>query len=465
METQFKTIQEASGRWKREGRAYKDQINDWLDIIYIDKKDPEQPWPEETRQDMAAYVLGQIEAYNERGEYEALRELFPPDNDPFNWEGLTECVSQVSILADNRLVVTVGAWHDERRVYLITGNTFALQEGIILFGKSHDKKHFAKVYADKIDISEGWDGPVINTFTPPRTYGEGYVSSAKDGLSEINFEEFGMQQVVVFPDGQQVALASDKGIFVIDKKDAHFIETEEKEEEEAYEEGYTLGHDYPHVDVSPDGKYIIAGSQSSNHLLFELVNGEWTVIATVEPRSSYPNFAMFNYKISDAGQKNDGPQVLLCSCHFSQSAAVALPIKNVTPGFSASGYNADEALNYVDDNRWVMSAAPADWGYSLGCNDGYIWFKGQSGMHAGYLHIGGSVMDIDVSADWKSMAVASYSGQVIVWQCTSVFNGNQLFRHQGNREERRRDDLAITNTAFEDVKRYLFLDGREPMVW
>lgn len=464
MNPQFNTVQDASERWVREGKSYKDQLNDWLDIIYIDKVQPQAPCPEETRQDMADYVLEQIIGHNSNGNYEALRKLFPPDYDPFNWEGLTECVSQVTVLPDNRLVVTIGDWHEDRRVYIITDNSFAQQEDLFMTGKSHDKKYFAKVYPDKITISEGWDGAIINTFAPPASYGE-RAGAVKDGLDALNFEGFDIQQVVVFPSGQQIALASGKGIFVIDGSGAQFIETETYDEDYEEEEGFTLQFAYPHVDVSPDGKYMVAGSQSSSHLLLELINGAWTVVATVEPRSSYPNFAKFNYKIPEAGNENDGPQVLLCSCHFSKSATIALPIKNITPDFFASGYDADDTLNYIDDRKWVFSAAASGWGYSLGCNDGYVWFKGYSGIHAGYLHIGGTVMDIDISADRKNMVVGSFSGQVVIWQAANLFNNNQLFRHAGNKEERRRDDFAVTNTIFQDAKRYLFLKGHAPMIW
>jgi hypothetical protein len=463
----FKTVHEASERWITEGKSYKAKLNDWLDTVYIDKTQPETECPEETRKDMGEYVKEQIVAHNASGQYELLRQLFPPDNDPMNWEGVTECVRQAVMLSDNRVIVTVGDWQG-KRVYVINNNDISLQDNIFMFGKSADKKYFAKVFNDKITITEGWDGAVVKTFHAPKNYGPAFNEKhphIKDGLGKLGLAEFGIEQVVVFPSGGSIALASAKGIFIIDEKGARLIQIEE-DDKIPNEEDFTFNYHYPHIDVSPDEKYIIVGYQSSSHLLLEEINGVWTTVATVEPRSSYPNLAMFNYKVKDQDVENDGPQVLLCSCHLGGGASLSLPIKNVTPGFFASGYDADDTLNYADTKKWVFSAGINDWGYVLGCNDGYIWFKGYNGWQHGYLYVGGTVMDIDYSDDRTKLIVASYSGQVIIYDCgASMFAGPRILRNAKNRHEKRPDDMAITNSCYVDVKRYLFWKGQDPMIW
>ena len=462
----FKTVKEASDRWITEGKSYKDNLNDWLDIIYMDGKQPETPCPEETRKDMSDYVMEQIFEHNKDGKYDELRQLFPPDNDPMDWEGVTEHVSQVAILPDDRLVVTV-ANNQGRRVYIINNNEFTLLKDVFFFGKSADKKFFAKVTLNEITITEGWDGPVVKTLHPPKNYGAAFKErkpDIQDGLSKLNFGEFGIEQIVVFPSGQRIALASQKGIFIIDENGSQFIQTEHDDRIDQ-EEDFTFRFSYPHVDVSPDEKYLVVGTQSSPHYVLEEKEGVWATVATVEPRSSYPNLAKFNYKIEDLGEANDGPQLLLCSCHFSRSASIALPIKNITPGFEASGYNADDTLNYVDERKWVFAAGYNSWGYALGCNDGYIWFRTFDGVQVGYLHVGGTVMDMDFNADRTKMIVASYSGQVIIFDSTTLFIDNQVFRIADNRQEKRLDDYAITNSCYKDVKRYLFWHKTPPLVW
>lgn len=437
-----------------------------MDIIYIGGASPSEPCPEETRKKMSSYVLEKIAEYNESEKYEELRLLFPPDYDPINWEGISNCVSQVSILQDNRLIVNVNEWHKKRLVYIINGNDIQLiEDGIFTFGKSHDKKYFAKVYPDRIDVCEGWDGEIVNTFKPPKDYSKGPSDETKvvGDLSNLNFESMGVQKVVVFPSGSRVGLASEIGVFVLDEKGSQFIQTESLEE---MEDGESLRFDYPHIDVSPDEKYIAAGSQSSPHLVFEDSDGNWTVTATVEPGSSYPNLAKFNYLDQEKDDKlgDSSPQLLLCSCHFSRSASIALPINNITPDFTASGLNADESLEYIDDQRWVFAAGAYNWGWALGGNDGYIWFKNLEGHQMGYLHVGGTVMDIDYSEDRKKMIVASFSGQVIIYGIDDLYS-NGMFRDVVSQNEKRKDKYAITNSAYKDIKRYLFLYDSKPMIW
>lgn len=473
--TNFETIEQASERWITEGKAYKNALNDWLDMIYIDQKQPETECPEETRKDMGNYVKDKIIEFNKQGKYKELRALFPPDSDPMNWENLTpEAVIQIAVLPDYRVVATVEKRDRSKVVYIIQDNTTTVEEGIFMFGRSFDKKYFAKVSEQKIDVVEGWDGPVVASFKSPDTYGEEFQSkhpSIKEGLSQRNFNSMKLQQVVVFASGKRVAIASEVGIFILNESGSQFIQTEQRKTEDAAneydeedEDGFTFGYDYPHVAVSPDDMYLAVGSQSSNHMVLKEENGTWNTIASVEPRSSYPNLAAFNYGIKDNGEQNDGPQLVLASCHFGGSATVSLPIKHIVPGFFASGYNADDTLNYVDLKKWVFSIGLYSWGYGLGCNDGYIWFKYFNGYQYGYLHVGGTVMSIDFSDDRKIMAVASYDGQVILYD-VELFPNGSIFRMEANREDKRKDDYAITNTSLVDQKRFLFWHGHEPMVW
>jgi hypothetical protein len=75
-------------------------------------------------------------------------------------------------------------------------------------------------------------------------------------------------------------------------------------------------------------------------------------------------------------------------------------------------------------------------------------------------------MDFDYSFGRKKVIVATFSGQVVIYDTTNtLFPGPQLFRHQGNKELKRPDDYAITNTCLVDEKRYLFLHGQQPMIW
>lgn len=419
-------VNEASERWIREGKAYKNKLNDWLDIIIMDGKRPTEPVPDETRQDMAAYVLEQIKKYNREGNYELLRKLFPPDTDVLKLKDRTECVSKAIMLPNNSLVVNIGNWQQARRVYLISNNTFILQEDVITFGASCNKKYFAKVYAYQIDLTEGWDGPVLRSFYTP--------------------EQPDIQQLVVFPSGQKIAIASEKGIFVIDEKGSERIETENSD---------TLV--YPHVDISPDEKYLAAGSANSKHLVFESENGKWVVSTIIEPFGRNPNYVKFNYQL------NGNQHVLFGSCN-ERYGALSLSVGYIKPGLETSLYDMEEIVGLVDNINQVYSAQGFDSGYFMGYN-GIIELRGTTGIGFGQLHVSGGVVNsLDYTTETSILVAACNHGEVVVYDGSDRCTNDRLFRLRGL-NEKRRDELAITNTVFKDVKRYLFLKGHEPMIW
>jgi len=458
---------EASERWIKEGKAYKDQMNEWLDRYYLDHKRFAGRVPEDTRTNMAGYVLEQVIHYNREGKYEELRQLFPPDTVPLNLKGITECVSKVILLSANSLVANIGNWYEERRVYLINNNTFIPQDGMITFGTSWNKQFFAKVYADRIDITEGWHGAVIKILHKPESYGKDFRENypgVTDGIGACTLGQLGIQQVVVFPSGQKIGLACEKGIFVIDETNAAFIQTESWDNLEAAG-NFTFQLETPHIDVSPDERYVVAGSKNSNHLLMELIGDKWVNAAVVIARGAPPCYATFNYQCKDHGEINDGWQVLLCA-RDPGTSALALPLKSITPGLVLEGAGMFSIVHQVDGGNTILCATAHVWGYQLGCDDGTIWLKGLYGHWYGYLTVcTGAVMSLDFDYSTGTLAAASAHGQVIVYDSGNRFDGGRMVRDNENRHEKRPDDMALTNTAYKDVKRYLFLKGHQPMIW
>ena len=467
--TTFDSPEAASERWIAEGRSYKKALNDWLDGIYIDRQDPSTPEPTESRHDMAGYVLEQVKAFNRSGEHARLRELFPPDNDPMDWEGKVLAVSQAGFLPDGRIVCTTGMPYQPRQVHLLQGDAASVVEGAILFGRSHDKRYYARAYADRIEVRHGWDGEIVVTLPYPDGYGEAFARACpdvRDGLRELDGADWRIHQLVVFPDGERVAMASEAGIFVLAGNGAQLLLpgveacSERIDENPEEEDGFVMSISYPHIDVSADGRYIATGEQDTAHLIFHEVDGTWEQMATIQPRSSYPCLARFNHLLVDA----DGapaPEVALASCHFAGSATLSLPLANLCPGFEASGYDADDTLNYVDDRHWARSLLPSKVGYFIGAKNGYVWMKHPQGHQYGYLHIGGSVLDLDLSDDRKTLLVASYSGQVV--QLRAPDKGVPMFITEKGVE--RPDPYLVTNSRMKDIKRHLFLIGEAPMVW
>jgi hypothetical protein len=109
----------------------------------------------------------------------------------------------------------------------------------------------------------------------------------------------------------------------------------------------------------------------------------------------------------------------------------------------------------------IFSILPCSFGYYLGANNGYIWVMDYCDVHTwGYLHIGGTIMDIDISEDRNTLVVTSHLGQVVVleWGLTDDREFSWL-------KNNRKDPYLITNLPWIDKKRYIFLAGQDPMVW
>lgn len=227
---------------------------------------------------------------------------------------------------------------------------------------------------------------------------------------------------------------------------------------EEYDNGFMFNLDYPNADLSPDDKYISLGSQDSPHIILTEKDGKWTETGWIEPRSSYPHSTKFNYLIKDE-EGNPYPHVALSSCHFSRSATIGLPLKNLTENFEASGYDADETLDYIDESNWIYSILPSAYGYFLGAKNGYIWLKYYRGTHQlGYIFIGGTIMSMDLSGPRKILTVATYSGQIVRLKWES--EGESDFKNNY-----RKDPYLITNLPLVDKKRYLFWKDKKPMIW
>ncbi len=458
--------QKLSERWIREGLAYKKALNAWLDQMYIFQNKDLPECPTEPRKDMSDAVKEIIVTLNQEEELDALKALFPADSDPMNWQGNIP-VTQVRLLDEHRMAVVYGAEHQKRQVYIIDGKEPHFQEGLCFFGSSYGKYYYAKVYADKIVVTEGWDGSEVKTFLLPLSRGADFglqYPHLKDGLLDMNFEAIRISNLVVFNDGQSIAFASRFGYFVMEDDKVVVLEPESlaeimKRNEEEDNDIFITEYNYPHLDVSPDGKYIALGSQDSPHLVYEKNNDVWEVVTTVYPRSSYPNLARFNYNLQEEAHERSGPQLLLSSCHFSRSGSVCLPIQKIVKDAEYDAYDADENLNYVNEGKWIFSALPLSFGYALGDNNGYVWFNNYGTYHPwGYLHVGATVMSMDMTADRKKLVIANYSGEVIVYEL-GLFSDGKMFRNKDNITDAAIDAYAITNMQVKEISRYIFHEG------
>ena len=354
----FASIEEASERWKREGKKFIDGLNEYVRKCYTVGPNKAGKEPRETRQDMADYVRERLVELNAAGEHRRARELFPPAYEPFNYNGLGQPIQQAAYLADGRILVRSGD-----TCYFLGRDKVDEIDDVYAFAQSFDRRFVAKAYSERIDIHRGWDGPVVRTFSKLQ-----YIDKA-----------------VLTPEGDAVLVTNDEGV--------HWIS--ERGVQRLLPEADDASVSYPHAALSPNGRFIAMGTQDTSHIVIDRKTGRRF---DLEPSSSYPHYAAFHV---------DRPEVALSSCHaLYGSSSIAVSLDRLLGGHP-------ERAHELDGRAWVYSAASTTKMYMLGDGGGYIWARDFDGEQLWYLFVGSSILALDVSPDGKRLLVGSYAGYVI----------------------------------------------------
>lgn len=441
---------EVSKRWITEGKQYKKQLNAFLDAIYKGGEGPEEP--QETRGDLAEMVYHKAIELNKKGEHKKLRELFPPAYEPFQqfYDGIARSINQVIVLKDNTIVVRAGGnvYVDDGNVYVLENDKITEQKGVLAIGISANKEYVAKVTKNEIQVYQDWKGLPIATFKYPKGYGK-----ATEKINVANFEEEGILilNVEVFNDGKRVLLVTNNGVFILKTNESECIlPTQEmlpefiKEFYEEYEESETfeVSLDYSHASLSPDNTKIATGFQMSEHFIFEDKENGFEKTGTIQARSEYPHAVGFHDKLN---------HIALASCHYQQSGVVGMDLKNLPITANTSWYEElDEKFDKIHDNMWIFSILPYKEGYLLGANNGYLWYiNPKNTNNKAYLHLGGTIMSMDYSADKKYLVIGTFSGYIIKLDLTVS----------------ERDETLVTDMNVKETNRWVIWQDIEPLIW
>ncbi len=394
---------------------------------------------------------------NEKGEHKQLRELFPPAFEPFapHYDTIARNINQVIVLKNGDIVVRAdgNVYLDNGSVYLLQDDKIVEQKDVTAIGISANKEYVVKIKNNIIQVHNDWDSAPIWTAKYPKGYGE-----ATANITVRNFEEEGLIVLSAEPfnDGKRVLLATTNGIFIVSENDnqclfptqemiPQFIEdfygdSEEHEESEPFE----ISLHYFHAKLSPDNTKIATGFQMSEHYIFEADGNSFKPTGTIQARSEYPHTVGFHDKLN---------HVALASCHFRRSAVIGMDLSHLPIDASASWYHEEDSrFDFMHDNLWVFSILPYKEGYLLGANNGYIFYRNPKNTEEiSYLHLGGSIMAMDYSADKKYLVVGTYSGYVIKIDLTAS----------------ERDKTLITDMKVKETNRWVFWSNKDmlSLIW
>jgi len=401
--------------------------------------------PEDTREPLAKRVIDAVRAANKAGEWEGLREKFPPAHRPFI-EMLQEngqSLPVVLLLDDGRILLRVGAPYETGYVAIISGNELTpLAEDIITVGRSPNRNFYAKVMESGVTIQEGWEGPVTAELPwPSGTEGvpPQFEVEKIDGAPTVT-------SIIPFDSGDKALLVSPEGIFVLEANKAVRLLPTAVEMREYFE---WLQKDYPedpliqnldmeHGALSPDGKWIACGHQSSPHYIFDTESYE--VAAQIGNLSEYPHYALFS---------GDSQQVALNSCHFYNGGTLGVPT-NLLPGLTTEAYEVDQRLTLLEDGARIYAGVFRNDEYIIGDASGYLLAFDTKGKPRWQHFIGSSVGDIDISRDGKTLVVSTYAG----FLCILDMDTGQP------------DPFAVSTSDHRERRRWIFWKKEpEPLIW
>jgi antitoxin component YwqK of YwqJK toxin-antitoxin module len=450
----FDSIEAASRAWTEEGERYTGELNRWLAELY----GPDEPsFPEPTMdQTMERAVIEAVETLNREGRGTDARMLFPRYYDGIGggfWHKYGLIVDQV-LHAGTTIHARVRDSRGETSVMTIENGRIAPVPDAIAVGASHDKQHLAWAYDGAIRVVDS--GRRTTTFRYPTAYGH----TGADRLpcrSLGSGRRMGVRHVRVLPGGQQLLLISAEGIYLLGEASARRLYPLD-ENMDTYVEQYghqgddslpfNLGMNFANADVSPDGSLITCGGMFRRGNMAGLAiwshqSGHLRLRNTSQADAFFPMQATFQRRLP----------------HVAFAATLYASLSN--SGFANTTFRID--LNDLRDGeiqefgggvargRGVVHAiASFGDGFLLGYDDGYVRWMGveENAQLLGYLFVGGTIRDIDVSPDQKGFAVASDSGLVVAYRTSDAPS-----RH------------LITTMKVEDHLCAAFLRTYAPMLW
>ncbi|MFK8004141.1 MAG: hypothetical protein AB8H86_31540 [Polyangiales bacterium] len=411
-----------SAEWTEKTLIYADGINGFVARgIASDWEDAGEAPDDKRDGTLGDKVVDVVREANAQGAWRELREHFPPAHAPFA-EKLDERASpmrNVFFVGDGSVVATHGTpWQAGGvAVYGVDGECEE-QSGVLDVGVSPGRQFFARLKEDHLVITEGWDGAEVRRVPRPRG-DEGAPAGTEtltddDGLAIIEHME-------VLPNGEGVALATGRGIFLSTSAGAQRISPDTATLEQKLAEWddnahgpYPLRTDMSHVAVHPSGEWIACGYQDSQH---ELRTIDGLLVGEFGPlHSEYPHHAAFS---------PDGTRAIFNSCHF-YNGVTSIGRMDELHGLRLGTYEEDTRLLPLESGSRVYDSSFHEGAFLLGDAYGYVRAAKVNGDTAWQHFTGSTVGGVDVSPDGKQLAIATYAGFLSLLELSDKPQAHQI---------------------------------------
>lgn len=322
----------------------------------------------------------------------AFRQDWPPAYIPvaglLGEEGVT--IGALASLDDQGMLVRVGAWYESGYVLHLAGERCERVPEVDFFGQCPARRYLALANRDGVVVTDGWHGPEVARLAWPTG-----LEDVPDGVAPERLTTPPMPvQLMVFPDGARVLLVSAQGVYVLAASGAQRLHPQ-REEMEA--DDYPVEISMPHAAISPDGRWIGVGSQSSRHLVFD---AQLQPVARIGPVGEYPHFALFS---------NDSAMAIFNACHFYNGATLGVAVEDF-PGLDTGYYAGDARTPTLQEGARVYAAVHRGDEFIIGDADGYLRAFSNTGEPRWQQYVGSTISAMALSTDGNTLLVATYAG-------------------------------------------------------
>lgn len=429
---------EVAERWRTEGKRYASEINEYV-RIGMDTNWPEdlKPPEEDQRRSIAGEILQMIREANRSGDTKKLREEIPPASWPITSEfpDQLQPVKPLAFLQDGSLLVQAGVGG---MLYRTLGGELTEVTGADYAGISRDGAYVALVNEQGIRVVSGMTGESEGEQVAFYLWKD-VQSKLKavlpdlESLADGEHPERHMDEVIPFDGGSRVLLVCGYGIYLLGGEGEVELLHPQLADLREYESEDTVV-DMAHGDVSPDGRWLAYGSQSSEHQLKDLQTG---AVHTYEPASSYPHFARFS---------EDSREVWYNACHFYNGATFKVPLAEAA---QEKEWGSPEEWLLTNEEMRVYAGVSLKEGYILGDAYGYLKFIDKKGQEIWRYFVGSTISGMTLTVDEKVLAVGTYGGML----------------HLLDLKCGQKNEYSIGTAAILETDRWMLWQNQEPLRW
>jgi hypothetical protein len=435
--------EDIAAKWRTEGKRYASAINVYVNNGMTEGWDNvgEEP-AEDRRSALANKIFKMIRGANEQNEIAALRALIPAATWPLakHFEKDMQAIRSIHFLGQDEVVFSTGTSWEQNKVMTVKNDNISVFNEYSFVGASPDKQFYALSSKKGIKIIKSMDcqlqGEVIAQFswTELNTHIQA-LSSEISILGEIEPQgELPLEEAIPFQEGKSLLLVTSQGIFYIQL--AQHMKVTMLHPDLAELKEYELDQadiDMAHGAVSSNGKWIAFGSQSSDHLLYDVVTEQ---TYNFYPNSSYPHYGVFT---------KDQQQIWFNSCHFYNGDTIAVSLEQVVAG----EMDKDQEWPSMNEEARVYAAVALEQGIVIGDAYGYLKLIDIQGQEIWRHFVGSTISALAVDNEEKTLAVGTYGGML-------------HFLELGAPE---RSDYEIGTGAVREIKRILAWKSQDKLLW